>query len=430
MQPKFSRIHSLLRTAVCAPALVLSLVAVTGASAGETILWTGANGSGDVAQPAGLIMDSSGNFYGTGMGGGAFGGGGIFELVPNGGSYTETVIYSFCAQSGCTDGQTPLDRLIMDTSGDLYGVTYQGGKYNGGSVFELIPNSKHTSWKLATLYSFCRKTNCTDGYRPQWALSYQGAQGGQLYDGISPLFGTTNQGGRGNGVAFELTYIAGQIHRSERVIHKFCSKANCTDGAYPQGLIVNSKGVVFGATNGGGAHAGDGVVFKMTFNSVKNRWHEKVLYNFGTVSGDGCCQTGDLSMDSKGNLYGMSSNGGAHSVGTVWEVSPKGSETILYNLCSQQNCADGSNANAGVSLDSNGNIFGETPNGGPNNCGALFEISGGTYSLLYDFCAVAGDLFEPSGGVVLDSSGNLYGTAIGGGTYNKGGVYAFSSGAR
>lgn len=375
-------------------------------------------------------MDSSGNIYGAAQGGGANGAGGIFELVPNGGSYIENVIYSFCPQSGCSDGQTPLDRLIMDTSGDLYGVTYQGGKYNGGSVFELIPNGKHTSWKLATLYSFCKKTNCADGYRPEWALSYEGAQSGQLYDGTSPLFGTTYQGGHGSGVAFELTYVSGRALRSERVIHKFC-KSTCADGQYPQGVILNSRGVVFGITNGGGTHAGDGVVYKLTYDPLNDVWHEKVLYDFGSVSGDGCCQVGGLSMDSKGNLYGMSTNGGAHGVGTVWEVSPKGSETILYSLCSQQNCADGANADAGVTLDSGGNIFGETPNGGANNCGAIFEISGGAYSVLYNFgCNADNDFYEPSGGVILDLSGNLYGTAIGGGTHNSGGVYEYLSGAR
>src|SRR5205807_8559602 len=82
------------------------------ASAGETILYTFPN-SGDVGQAAGVIRDSSGNIYGTAEGGGANNGGGIFELVPSGNTYTETVLYSFCALSACADGQTPIDRLIM-----------------------------------------------------------------------------------------------------------------------------------------------------------------------------------------------------------------------------------------------------------------------------------------------------------------------------
>ena len=213
---------------LCAAALILAPGLAVSASAGESILYTFLN-SGDLGQATGVIRDSSGNIYGTAEGGGANNGGGIFELVANGNSYTESILYSFCTLSACADGQTPIDRLIMDTSGDLYGVTYAGGKFNVGSVFELIPNSNHTKWKLKTLYSFCRKTNCSDGYRPTFGLTYQGAQNGDLYDGTSPLFGNTIQGGFSSGIIYELTYVSGRNSRAENVIHKFCKKSGCSD---------------------------------------------------------------------------------------------------------------------------------------------------------------------------------------------------------
>jgi uncharacterized repeat protein (TIGR03803 family) len=154
-----------------------------------------------------------------------------------------------------------------------------------------------------------------------------------------------------------------------------------------------------------------------------------VLYDFGSQSADGISPVGALVRDSSGNLFGLTYGGGAHGTGTVFQYS-SGTETLLYSFCSQTNCADGSNPNAGMTMDANGNLFGETSIGGTNgNGGVLFELSKGAFTELYSF-GTAGDLFEPAGGVVLDSSGNVYGAAFAGGTYNKGGVYEYSSGAR
>jgi uncharacterized repeat protein (TIGR03803 family) len=123
---------------------------------------------------AGLIMDASGKLYGTTPGVEyGYGEGTVFALTPNAArtKWTETVLYSFCAQAGCTDGAYLYAGLIMDKSGKLYGTTYKGGLYNWGTVFELTPNAAKTKWTETVLYSFCAQgAPCTDGQAPYAGL--------------------------------------------------------------------------------------------------------------------------------------------------------------------------------------------------------------------------------------------------------------------
>jgi len=150
-----------------------------------------------VDSSAGLIMDAVGNLYGTTEQGGAHGGfGTVFEVTPNAAktTWTETVLYSFCAQGGenCTDGLGPLAGLIMDASGNLYGTTSgsflesRNGPYIGGTVFELTPNMAKTTWTETVLYSFCAQSSCTDGSFPDAGL---------IVDAMGGLYGTTYYGG-------------------------------------------------------------------------------------------------------------------------------------------------------------------------------------------------------------------------------------------
>src|SRR5262249_25885311 len=153
----------------------------------------------------------------------------------------------------CADGHLPFNQLILDTSGNLYGVTFQGGKSDKGTAFELTKKGK-----LITLYSFCRKTNCADGSTPSSGLTYDGAQNGTLYDGTSPLFGTTKFGGNPNaGTIYELTFVAATKPRAEDVIHVMCRKGGCPDGSDPEGHpTFDSNGNLFGFAASGGTHAG------------------------------------------------------------------------------------------------------------------------------------------------------------------------------
>jgi uncharacterized repeat protein (TIGR03803 family) len=161
---------------------------------------SGCSRSGACEPRAGPIRDSAGNLYGTTQGGGGTvnspsGAGTVFELSPNATktAQTETVLYLFCSKGGCADGSGPLAGLIMDGSGNLYGTTYSGSAYwatsSGGTVFELIPNATNSAWTEAVLYSFCPKpAGCTDGKDPQAAL---------ILDGSGNLYGTAVFGGAG-----------------------------------------------------------------------------------------------------------------------------------------------------------------------------------------------------------------------------------------
>ena len=201
----------------------------------------------DGVQPyAGLITDTKGNLYGTTVGGGDYSSGIVFKVTPKG---KESVLYSFCAQTNCADGENPTSGLLMDNSGNLYGMTTKGGgAADDGIVFKLASDGTET-----VLYSFCTKTNCADGASPNAV---------PIIDKNGNLFGTTTAGGADNdGTVFELA-----PNGTERVLHVF---AGGTDGNFPAaGLLMDKKGNLFGTTrNGGGSSncgVGCGTLFKLT----------------------------------------------------------------------------------------------------------------------------------------------------------------------
>ncbi|MGA8502661.1 MAG: choice-of-anchor tandem repeat GloVer-containing protein [Candidatus Sulfotelmatobacter sp.] len=360
----------------------------------------------DGEQPvAGLIEDTSRNLYGTTEYGGANGGGTVFKLTPSGSGYTQSVLYSFCAQGGtsCTDGASPLAGLIEDASGSLYGTTWHGGATvpnggsttTGGTVFRLAPNGDG-SYSESVLYTFCSQSGCTDG---EWPIA------GLIEDISGDLYGTTSAGGAtitvsGNtttgGTVFKLT-PNGDGSYSESVLYSFCSQSGCTDGLSPSSsLIEDAPGNLYGTTWQGGANcqygydgAGCGTVFKLAQNG-DGGYSENVLYSFCAQGGTGCPDgygpSSGLIEDTSGNLYGTTFDGGIHDVqgdgGTVFELTPSGAgytETVLYSFCAQSSptiaCTDGSPPEGGLIEDASGNLYGTTNGGGPNSYGTVFMLS-------------------------------------------------------
>jgi uncharacterized repeat protein (TIGR03803 family) len=335
---------------------------------------------------------------------------------------TGSVLYSFCAQEKCSDGEYPFAGLVFDQKGNLYGTTAWGGTsnpegcydyyvYGCGAVFKLTPGGNET-----VLYSFCGKANCTDGANPYAGL---------VFDQKGNLYGTTLFGGaHGSGVVFKLS-----PEGKETVLHSFCAYPNCTDGGYPHaGLIIDTNGNLYGTAGGGGAN-GQGVVFKLT-----PKGKETVLYSFCAKSNcnDGANPDAGLVQDQIGNLYGTTFNGGAYDqcsygpgCGVIFKLSPEGKETVLHSFCAQTNCVDGANPSAGLVFDQKGELYGTTSQGGVSNgcpgytgCGVVFELTTkGKETVLYSFCARDNclDGAGPYAGVVLDPKGNLYGTTQGGG---------------
>jgi len=243
------------------------------------------------------------------------------------------------------------------------------------------------------LYSFCPQPNCADGSSP-WA--------GLLMDRAGNLYGTTVYGGEYDcGTVFKLTPTG-----TETVVYSFNPNGAPGDGFQPYaGLVMDRKGNLYGTTLYGGAD-NYGTVFKVTPTGA-----ETVLYSFNPdgVPGDGFHPYAGLILDSADNLYGTTEYGGANGDGTVFKVTPRGTETVLYSFGSQS--GDGINPYAGLLMDKQGNLYGTTLYGGANNLGTVFKLtSSGTETVLYSFSPYGDDGHHPYAGVIMDKLGNLYGT--------------------
>jgi uncharacterized repeat protein (TIGR03803 family) len=247
------------------------------------------NNVSDGFQPhAGLVRDSAGNLYGTASSGGtADEDGVVFELTPNGGTWTEIVLHTFHKDG--TDGSQPWANLIFDGSGNLYGTTVQGGKNSGGTVFELSPGAGG-AWTETILHNF--PANGTDGSSPYGAL---------VFDSAGNLYGTTAAGGAGGyGTVFELKRAGGNW--LEKVLHRF--NENGVDGTFPEtALVFDAAGNLYGTTVSGGTFVNNGfwgTVFELA-PQPGGAWREKVLHSFGAGS-DGRYPQAPVVLDTSGNL--------------------------------------------------------------------------------------------------------------------------------
>lgn len=262
----------------------------------ERVLYSFVRGSDGAAPKGGLVFDSAGNLYGaTTEGGGNADAGTIFELTPNSGGWTETVLYSFAKPY--KDGRSPTSTLIFDGSGNLYGTTSSGGAGTHGNVFELSPGSG--GWTEKVLQNF-------------WTGS---PYAGLVFDNAGNLYGTTlNGGGYGFGVVFELTLSNGNW--TNKVIHQF---SNGLDGGSASDRLLFVGGNLYGTTSGGGV-THNGVVFELKPAS-NGKWSETVLHAF-KGGYDGANPYAGLILDAAGNLYGTTTDGGHLGQGVVFEIVP------------------------------------------------------------------------------------------------------------
>jgi len=203
-----------------------------------------------------------------------------------------------------------------------------------------------------------------------------------------------------------------------KVLHDFTGGS---DGANPlNGLLLTSKGLMYGTATSGGAHK-SGIIYK-----VGTTGRVTTVYAF-TGGVDGGSPQSFLIQDAAGNLYGTTSNGGAFGSGTVFKVSGT-KETVLYSFGAQSH--DGYAAVAGLTMDAAGNLYGTTPAGGLYGGGSVFQLvpskSGPwTENILHNF-GQGSDGSTPVAGVTLDASGNLYGTTSVGGASGQGRVFQLS----
>ena len=356
----------------------------------EKVLYSFVN-SPDGANPRYVtpILDTNGNLYGTTNFGGAYGFGTVFKLAPSG---TETVLHSFDVNG--KDGAYPEAGLTM-YKGNLYGTTVEGGTDSiDGTVFELTHTTK--GWTEKILHSFGATG---DGSQPYCVLTF---------DTAGNLYGTTNVGGAYSyGTVFKLTPSG-----TETILWSF---GNGTDGANPvAGVVLDTKGNLYGTTEYGGDY-GYGTVFELTPSGT-----EKVLWSFGNGT-DGAYPLARL-LIYKGNLYGTTVDGGTYGDGTVFELKPSGGETVLHSFAN--NDIDGFHPYAGLTI-YNGNFYGTNASGGgiAGASGTVFEVTpSGSEKILHTFGGNPDGAF-PYGGVVSDKLGNLYGATFSGGTNDYGTVY-------
>jgi len=351
----------------------------------ETVLYNFTGGSDGGYPHGGLIRDSAGNLYGATQTGGTAFAGVVFKIDT---ANNETVLYNF---AGGTDGGLP-SVLIRDSNGNLYGTAF-GGQANQGVVYKLDTNNQET-----VLCGFPSPTR--DGSNPGWGL---------LRDSAGNLYGTTGAGGTSHaGIVYKIDTTG-----HETVLHNFTGGL---DGGSPYaGLVADDQGNLYGTAPSGGSFGG-GVVFKLD-----PAGNETVLYNFAWYPLDGgAFPWGGVIRDSEGKLFGTTWFSGANNAGVVYRIDPTTqTEKVLYTFTGG---SDGYGPNAGLARDSAGNLYGTTQGGGSAGLGVVYKVNAaGFETVLHNFTGGA-DGAGPWTGVVVDPSGNVYGSA-GGGTGNAGVVF-------
>ncbi len=322
---------------------------------------------------------------------------------------TYSVIHFF---EGTDTHENPTAGVTIDEAGNLYGTTYN----IWGSVFEMRPVGSR--WLFSTLFSFPPEGQ--DGLRPQGTV-IKGPDGA--------LYGTAVGGGGSCscGVVFKLqppTTISRSVMApwTETVLYEFRGQPDGSAPGYGS-LVFDPAGNLYGTTEHGGA-LDQGAVFKLSPGS--GGWTESVIYNF-TGSNDGGTPFGGLTLDSAGNLYGTTTQGGRFANGTVFELSPANggwTETVIHAFLG----SDGREPQGQLIFDSAGNLYGTAYFGGlDDEDGSVFELSPAngswTFAVLHLFDFSAGEGVDPVAGVTLGSDGNLYGTTLGGGEFDEGAIF-------
>jgi uncharacterized repeat protein (TIGR03803 family) len=420
--PRRTLVKNLWRTLSTA-SLILALGVAAHASDKYITLRAFQTGQGGGIPYGALLADQGGSLYGADSAGGTGNWGTIFKLTPNAqGAWSYSVVYDCGTTFECA---VPMGSMVMDSTGDLFGVTYFG------NVFEIAKSASGT-YSAVLIHSF---NGGSDGNAPSPVIR----------DAVGNLYGVNATGGSNNlGYVFELTLSQGVwsvVH-----LHDFSGKDGAgttgTAGNQVAGLIQDSAGNYYGVTGAGGSSTkcagGCGVLFKLS--DANGTWTETVLHSF--ASGDGALPDAALLMNSAGDLYGTTTAGGAHGFGVAFEATSASGTwrtRVLHSFTGAN--SDGEYPNSVLTMDAAGNLYGTTEAGGAKlqncqvmtdkGCGTVFELSlsGTTWkeTVLHSFSGGTDGGFP--GGVILDTSGNLYGAAQSGGTNAEGLIFKMSPAA-
>jgi uncharacterized repeat protein (TIGR03803 family) len=287
------------------------------------------------------------------------------------------------------------------------------------------PGAVAGGWSESILYSF--QGFPKDGDYP---LQYGNLSNYVLNNFL--LYGTTSFGGKSDyGTVFTMD-MSGK--GADQILYSF---AGATDGQFPMGTLWfrnNNTYDIIGTTQEGGAY-NQGAVFELTSKNGST-YKKKLVYSFGTNGGsnDGSNPDSGIIMDTNGNMYGTTAGGGPYSAGTIFKISPQGTETVLHAM----NGADeGYLLEAGLVMDGKGNLYGVAQGAGNTQacnegCGTIFKVSpSGKLTVLHAFTGNNGqgqvDGRAPFGGLVMDGTGALFGTTSAGGTYDLGTAFEITA---
>jgi uncharacterized repeat protein (TIGR03803 family) len=357
----------------------------------------------------GLIADAAGDLFGTTASNGSGRDGTVFEIAKTEDGYagTPTVLVDFTG----ADGSVPLDSLITDAAGDLFGATDEGGTTNDGTVFELAKTRHGYAGKPTTLVSFTG----ADGANPQASL---------ITDAAGDLFGTTSGGGTdGYGTVFEIAKTQNGYASTPTTLVSFVD----ADANPIGGLVADAAGDLFGTTGGTSDQPGnDGTVFEIV--KTKNGYAKTPTILVSFTVADGLFPTDGLIIDAAGDLFGTTQYGGADDDGTVFELArTKGGYASAPTTLVSFTGDDGAQPVAGLIADAAGNLFGTTDTGGAKDDGTVFEIAkvGSGYAsaptILANF--KGGNGASPAAGLIADAAGDLLGTTVKGGVKSGGTVF-------
>jgi len=407
------------RTQITAAVLVFLLVPLVVAAQGTTstkfrLIHTFSGGKDGATPFAGLIIDQSGNLYGTAFLGGRgtcppqnIGCGTVFELSPSGSGWVFKTVYAFL---GNNDGAGPYAAVAFGPGGSLYGTTNQGGSQacpsGCGVVFKLKPPAtacptESCAWTESVLHRF---QGGDDGFYPFSVVTV---------DKAGNLYGTTEQSD-GAGTVWELTRSNGAWKNT--VLYDFPGSG---PGLPFSGVIFDHAGNLYGTVAAGGATDAGGIY---QLSRSDPGWTEKFIYNFqADKDGDGPTA---LFLGKSGDLIGATSGGGLKGGGTAYSLSfstNHWTQTTLYDFK-----GPGYGPWAQLTTDAAGNFYGTTWGATEGYCGTVFKLthssSGWKETVLHRFSG-GSDGCLPYSDIVFDGHGNLYGTTSQGGAYNDGVVF-------